>query len=173
MRIPALHTPVPTPGSTFDHRRSIVSWLDDQAEKLEATGQRDSATVIRAQASSVAAMVDVRAGRDHIASPVTAIIRQTVATFGNASYAEVVAPSKGTLGVIRVRFAAMWVAKKRLGWSDERMVADFHRDRSTIAHGIERAEEMRGSDAWFRALTDALRAQDIRCEHCQMPLIPA
>lgn len=168
-----LRTPVLIPGSTFDHRRSIVSYLDDQAERLEATGQRDSATTLRAQASSVAAMLDVRSGRDHVASPVAAIIRETVAAFGGVSYAEVTGPSKGSLAVIRVRFAAMWVAKKRLGWSDERMVADFHRDRSTIAHGIERAEEMRGSDAWFRALTDALRAQDIRCEHCQMPLIPA
>jgi hypothetical protein len=154
----------------FDHRASIVRYLESQATKFEVSDQRDEATALRATASSVAALLDITAGVNGIACPVTAIIREVAAQLGGANHAEVIAPSRGSLAAIRIRFAAMWVAKKRLGWSDERLETGFRRERSTITHGIERADEIRASDEEFRVVTDALVTQEIRCEHCQMPL---
>lgn len=154
-------------------RASIVAYHERQAAKLEASGQRGEATAIRAIASSIAAGLDVSAGRRGVACPVTAIIREVAPRFIGASFAEIVAPSRGSLVTIRARFAAMWVAKKRLGWSDERLEPGFRRERSTITHGVERAEQLRAEDDGFREITEHLVELEIRCEHCDAALVPA
>jgi len=156
----------------FDHRASIVKYLGLQADQFEAGGQRSEAIMLRAQASNIAILMDVRPGRNGIASPVQAIIRETVTAFNLSSYNEVVGASRGSLDTIRVRFAAMWVAKKRLGWGNELLERDFHRDRSTISHGIDRADELRRDDDEFHRLTETLSRQDIYCENCLSSLIP-
>lgn len=159
----------------FDHRASIVAFLTDQANALELGGQKTSATLLRAQASNVAIQMDIAAGAQGIVSPVDAIILQACAAFGGTNYREVTAPHGGNQGTKRTRLAAMWVAKKRLlGWTDDMLATHFRRDRSTVAQGIRRAEEIRGTDNAFKRITDNLVEHSmLRCEHCQHALEPA
>lgn len=156
----------------FDHRASIVKYLDNRADLVEAQGRRSEATALRVEAGNVAAQLDIAAGRDGVAGPVEMIIRATAAALGGVSYAEVIDKSKGMVAARRVRFAAMWVAKKRLGWSHERLAPGFHREQSTVSHGIDRAKDLRATDEDFKRITDRLCQQDIVCEHCQNPLVP-
>lgn len=155
---------------SFDHRSSIVAYLTGLASRTELAGQGDAATNLRAAASSVAASLDINRGYSGVVTPVQAIVNETVAAFGGVSAVEIFAPNKGANNVVRVRFAAMWVAKKRLGWSEELLAEGFGRDRTTVAHGIVRAEEFRGADAEFRLVTDVLQQCEILCPHCLVQL---
>jgi len=150
-------------------RAAVVGYMESQAKKFEQGGQADEATALRATATSVAAGLYHAAGQRGIASAVTAIILQVAAETG-ASFDEVVGPTRGCESAVRARQAAMWIAKKRLGWSNEVLAQDSHRDPSTSSHGVDRAEDLRSNDDDFRALTDRLRAEEIRCEHCLTPL---
>jgi hypothetical protein len=153
-------------------RSSIVGYLEERAVRHEIKGNRGEATALRVEASNIAAQLDIQAGQDGIISAAQAIIRETVAAFGGVSAAEVTAPSKGSAAAVRVRYAAMWVAKKRLGWGADRLAGDFHRDPSTVTHGVQRADEFRGTDLEFRRITDNLVVAEIRCEHCLVALAP-
>lgn len=156
---------------SFDHRASIVRYLHDQATEFEVIDQRDVAITLRAQASNIAILADVRDGREGIASPAMAIIVQVTAAFGGVSYAEVVGPGVGTKQAVKARHAAMWVCKKRLGWSDEQLESAFNRERSTINGGVHSAEPRRSTDVAFKRITDNLIEQRVRCENCQHPLV--
>jgi len=157
---------------SFDHRGSIVGFLNEQANKLEVSGQKLIASALRAQASNVAIQMDIRSGARGIASPVDAIIVEICALVGGTNHAEVSAHHGGSEATKRARLAAMWVAKKKLpDWTDEQIAVHFRRDRSTVSHGIKRAELLRDQDANFRAITDNLVKQPMRCENCQHPLL--
>jgi len=167
MGVPAnWRTPLP-----FDHRASIVAYLDQLAGRTELTGQRDAATNLRAAASTIAACLDITPGYSGTITPIQAIVKETVAALGEGvSAAEVLGPSRGTNAVSRARFAAMWVASKRLAWSEDRLGEGFGRDRTTVAHGLVRAAEIRGDDPEFRVATDILAQCDISCPHCLVDL---
>lgn len=156
----------------YDHRSSIVRYMEEEATKFEIAGERGRALTLRAMASNIAAQFDLRTGKDDIASPVHAIINEVCSRFGGTNLVEVLSPTSGGLGVRKVRMAAMWVAKKRLGWSNDRLGDDFRRDGSTVSSGIHRADEIRAADEDFKAVTDQLVSQRIVCENCQHPLCP-
>lgn len=160
----------------YDHRASIVGYLNDQATSFEVQGHKNVAGVLRGQASNIAIQMDVRQGTQGIASPVDAIILEVCAAFGGTNHAEVVSMNEQRKPVCRVRAAAMWVAKQRLrNWPDTALAKGFHaKDHSTVSKGIQRAEVMRGEDVSFRRITDNLAAHPIlRCENCQHALEPA
>lgn len=155
---------------TFDHRSSIVRYLDEQAEAYDKDDQRSRGTVARALASNIKAGLDIVGGLSGIVSPVEIIIRDMCGKFGATGYREVVGEVQTAI-VIQTRFASIWVAKKRLSWSDGRIADAFKRDRSTINHALKRAEEIRGTDPWFKKVTDDALDFDPHCENCQYPLV--
>lgn len=160
----------------FDHRASIVGYLNEQANAFELQGQRDFANTLRAQASNLAIQCDIKAGSKGVASPVDAIVFQVCATFGGTNHAEVTTPHNQRDAACRARTAAMWVARQRLiDWTEDQLAAGFGcRDRSTVSKAVRRATELRENDIDFRRLTDRLveRVRAIRCEHCQADLLP-
>lgn len=85
-------------------------------------------------------------------------IRAATALAFNVADAQLVKPTR-CRAVIPARFAAYWVANEVLDYSLVRIgQALGGRDHTTIKHGIERANEMRSSDAQFRRATDAIVA---------------
>jgi hypothetical protein len=158
----------------FDHRASIVGYLNEQANAFELGGQRMVAVALRAQASNVAIHCDIASGSRGIATPVDAIILEACAHLGGTNHAEVVGHS-ATEAARRVRAAAVWVAKKRLrDWTDDQLAHGFNRrERSGISKLVKRADEIRATDNEFRRVTDNLTDQVLRCEACQHNLIPA
>lgn len=159
----------------FDHRASIVGYLNEQANAFEVGGQKEVAICLRAQASNVAIQMDIKQGAQGIASPVDAIILECCAAFGGTNHAEVTAAHGGSNAAKQVRIAAMWVAKQRLKtWSDDQLATHFRRDRSSVSHGVKRGDEIRSSDSTFRRITDNLvEHPTLRCENCQYALEPA
>lgn len=173
---PARSTPGnPAPHNDFNHRDSIVKYIEDQADKHDKADRREIGTVLRALGGSLIAHLDIEPGRGEIASSVDAVIRATVIAFERDTppelkIAEILADNRKA-DVCRLRFAAMWIASKRLnGWAAERVAAGFRRDQKTFKHGLDRAEEYRERDVEFCAVTDRLSAMAIRCEHCLTPL---
>lgn len=158
---------------SFDHRGSILKYLEQQATGFEVSQRKDIASALRATASSIAAEIDIQQGKQGIATPISAIIYETVAAFGGVSYQEVIGPTKGSTATQRVRFAAIWLVKKRMGCGDEKLEVEFHRERSTINSGFHRAEQLRVEDLEFKRITDNLLAQEMRCENCLHPLLSA
>lgn len=60
---------------------------------------------------------------------------------------------------MRVRFAAVWLARTALSASWRAIGRQLgRRDHSTIIHAFTRAEALRGADSGFRATTDRLLA---------------
>jgi hypothetical protein len=158
----------------YDHRASIVGYLNDQATSFELKGHKNVADVLRAQASNISIQMDVRQGTQGIASPVDAIILECCAAFGGTNHLEVTGSHGGNDATKRVRIAAMWVAKKRLRtWTDDQLANHFKRDRSSVSHGVKRGEELRTIDLQFRRITDRLADHPpLRCENCQHALEP-
>lgn len=158
--------------NAFDHRKSIATYLDSRADTHESKGSKDIALALRIESSNVKALLDVHPRADDIMSPVQAIIRQVGRAF-HTRYDEIVAEGKQSVHVAKVRAAAMWVAKKRLKWSNPQLAVDFRRDQSTISHNVAKANSLRAVDLEFRRITDNLLIEDIRCEHCQAALVDA
>lgn len=156
----------------FDHRGSIVTYFEDQANKLAIAGRREDATLLRAQASNVRQQFDVNAGKDGIASPVDAIILELCAAFGGATLEDIVDDKARSKPALRVYYASAWVAKKRLRWTAAAIADHLDRERSTISHALQQAENLRSTDDEFRRVTDELTERMILCEHCQAPLCP-
>jgi chromosomal replication initiation ATPase DnaA len=155
---------------TFDHRASIVRYMDEQASKLASCGRRDEATLLRATASSISAKIDIEPGKAGIASPVDAICLEVCSNIGGAMLRDILSKDRSE-SAMRCYFGTVWVAKKRLGWSNESIGDHLDRDASTISHALKRAEEIRAGDAAFRKITEELTSREIRCEHCQHPLL--
>jgi hypothetical protein len=158
----------------YDHRASIVGYLNDQANAFEVGGQRDVATALRAQASNVAIKMDIRAGGKGIASPVDAIVLEVCALIGGTNHGEVVNPHNHGKGTVRARTAAVWIAKKKLAsWTEDQIANGFnYSDRSAVSKVIRRAEEIRAADPEFRRITDVLIEERLRCKNCQYDLLP-
>lgn len=158
---------------SYDHRSSIVAYIEALAEAHSKADRGDLAANYRATASSLAALMDVEAGKRGVASGVHAIIHETVKAFATSEGVEVslsdVLDHNRVAPVSRVRFAAMWVAKKRLGWNLDRIAEGFDRSRDTIDHGVERAEDFRSREPSFLLLTDMLTQRPLLCEHCLTP----
>jgi chromosomal replication initiation ATPase DnaA len=155
---------------SFDHRGSIVRYIDEQANKLATVGRREVATVLRATALSITAKIDIEPGKGGIASPVDAIGLEVCANLGEAMLRDILMKDRSE-GVMRSYFGTVWVAKKRLGWSNESIGDHLDRDASTISHALKRAEEIRAADPEFRKITDELTRREVRCENCQAPLL--
>jgi hypothetical protein len=156
----------------YDHRDSIVKFMESQADKYEKNGLRNEATALRATASSTKAMLDILPGHGDVASPLVPIAAHAVEAFGGTTVQEVLAKGRQTEAAVRVRHAVIWAAKKRLNWSNEdlgRLIGG--RDASTISHSISRGDQLRSDDAEFRRITDALTARQYRCENCLHALV--
>jgi hypothetical protein len=156
----------------FDHRDSIIKYMDSQADKFEAHGLKPEATALRATASSVKAMIDILPGQGDIASPVVPIAIHAVEAFGGTTAREVLAKGRQSEQAVRVRHAFIWAAKKRLNWTNEELGKLIGgRDASTISHSISRGDELRAADTEFRRITDDLCTREYRCENCLHHLI--
>jgi chromosomal replication initiation ATPase DnaA len=154
----------------FDHRKSIEKYLDDQADKYEARGRRNEATLLRAMASNVKAELDVVSGRGEIATPVDAIAIAVCDRLGGCSWQELFQQSKAR-DVVHLRDAAIWIVRKRFEWTYECIGAYFNRDQSSVRDALKRADEAREQDSTFKAVTDDLAASAIRCQHCTENLL--
>ena len=155
----------------FDHRRSIVNYLETQADKYEGNGLKAEATAVRAQASSVRAEIDIEPGRQDIITPAQAITLEVCSRFGAGQRFREVLGGSGCSEAVRMRFAAMWVIAKRFSWTQEKVGEPFGRDASSVSHALKRAEEIRRDDAEFAAVTDFMVRHTPLCENCQSPLI--
>lgn len=87
----------------------------------------------------------------------------TVASIVAAAAARFQMPRRVILGAdrsrpaARARYAVFYVARTGLGKSSTEIGrAVGGRDHTTVLHGLKRAEQMRASDAEFRAATDEL-----------------
>lgn len=157
----------------FDHRSSIIAYIDHLAGQYDVKNGRETSETgshMRALSGSLAACLDVEAGTRDIASSVHAAIHETCRVFNaenstGFTISQILAHDR-TAALSRVRFAAMWVAKKRLGWTNERLAECFLRDRETVTHGLQRAEDFRSREPKFAHITDNLVEQPLRCEHC-------
>jgi chromosomal replication initiation ATPase DnaA len=154
----------------FDHRDSILRYMEAQAGKLAQRGRCEEASVLRATASSIKAKLDIEPGKGGIASPVDAIGLEVCSNLGGAMLRDILSKVRAE-GAMRCYFGTVYVAKKRLGWSNESIGDHLDRDPSTIGAALKRAEEIRKTDAEFRRVTDDLSFGEIRCEHCQHPLL--
>lgn len=158
--------------AVFDHRDSIIKYMESQADKFDGHGLRPEATALRATASSIKAMIDILPGQGDIASAIVPIAVHAVEAFGGTTAREILAKGQQSKHAVRVRHAVIWAAKKRLNWSNEelgRLIGG--RDGSTISHSISRGEELRVADAEFKRITDDLSAREYRCENCLHHLI--
>lgn len=156
----------------FDHRDSIVKFLEAQAEKYASNGLNAEATALRATASSAKALIDVKPGERDIANPVIPIAAYAATHFGGCTVRDIIAKGMQSDRVARVRHAVIWAAKKRLNWTNEELGKLFSgRDGSTISHSVSRGEQLRDEDPEFRRITDELTTEQYRCEHCLNRLI--
>lgn len=158
----------------FDQRSSIIAYVDHLADAHDRKEEGTIAANLRALSGSLAACLDVESGQRDIASSVHVAIHETARAFnteegGDFTIAQILAHDR-TATVSRLRFAAMWVAKTRLGWNTPRLAAGFERTAETFVHGVSRAEDFRSREPKFARITDNLVEQPLRCEHCQMPL---
>lgn len=155
---------------SFDHRGSIVAFMLRQANRFEETEQREAATALRATASSISAEIDISAGKQGIASPMDAIIIEVCRHIEGAQPNAVLARDRSEPAT-RAYFAAVFVAKRRLGWTNDCIGKHVDRDPSTISAALKRADEIRGEDEAFRELTDELTRREMRCENCRAHLV--
>lgn len=157
----------------YDHRTSIIAYMESQAEKFEANDQPESATALRATASSVKAGLDIEAGKRNIASPIIAIAIAIAKVF-KVSTRELLAATPGMRSVQHARHALFWVGKKRLSLTNDSLGLEVgDRDPSTISNSVSRAEQLRAEDPEFKRITDNLVEQTFMCENCQTPLVSA
>lgn len=154
----------------FDHRASIIAYLESTADRLIMTKRRDEATLLQAMASNIKIQIDIEQGKRDVASPLMAIVIEVAGHF-KVEPREILAPTPGIKAVQHARHLAIWVGKKRLNWSHEAMGADLGRDASTISNSIERATQLRAEDDDIRRLTDKWVEHNYVCEHCQGVLI--
>lgn len=154
----------------FDHRASIVAYLEGVASKLELQKRGEDASLIRAQASSIAAEIDIVPGVNGISSAGHAVAREIAARLGGTNAREILGTDT-TKAAVRARYAAIYVLRQRMNWTQERIGKEIgDRNPSSISSALQRAEEMRGTDPEFKALTDELGATSVVCENCQHPL---
>lgn len=155
---------------SFDHRASIVSFIEGTADRLEQDDQREWASRYRSLASSIAGGLDMKPGEGDVASPLHAIAA-AVAKLTMIGMTEILGKSQRHL-VLPSRYATIWIANRRLGWSIDRLTREFgYSDSSSTKHAIARANELRESDSLYRAMCDDLAAQEYACENCGYALV--
>lgn len=150
---------------TYDHRASIIGYIESQASKKDSI----VAIELRALASSIAAEIDIEAGARGTASPAHHIVKQVASLFDTTLH-DILSSSQGH-AVLPARYAAMWLVKSLLGWSDASIGAIFNRSDSAVSNGLARANELRATDPRFQLITDNIKNQNLVCEHCLTELI--
>lgn len=155
---------------SFDHRASIVAFIEETAEKQEAGDMREWASRLRALASSVTAGLDMEPGRRDVASPLHAIA-SGISGRTRIAVGEILGKSQRQI-VLPSRYALLWIANRRLGWSTDRLTKEFgYSDPSSTKHAISRANEMRETDAEYRHMLDELSVREYCCENCGSPIV--
>lgn len=155
---------------SFDHRGSIVAFIEATAAKQEAGDQREWASRLRAMAGSIEAGLDMEPGSRDVASPLHAIAFG-VSEATKIPVGEILGKSQRHI-VLPSRYAVLWIANRRLGWSLDRLTKAFgYSDPSTTKHAIARANEIREQDAEYRAMLDALSTREYCCENCGYALV--
>lgn len=153
---------------TYDHRGSIVAYIQHQATKNRGHNKLPIATELDALASNIAAQLDIDPGNRDVATPLQTLIVRIAFDF-KVTPADIIGPSRHEL-FVQARDALVWVAKKKLKLSNETLAGELDRVPQSIMKAYGRAEELRHDSLTFRHLTDSVLMGLLVCEHCQHPL---
>jgi len=149
----------------FDPRASVVQYLEEQADRLTRQRRGEEAALVRGLASSVAAQLDVEPGRRGIADELDALLLRVGAQY-DLTLTELKGEARGGVDVVLARSLGMWLARRRLGWSEGRVASFFAREIATVQNAVTRVETQRHKDDDFRCLADALLIEPVYCPHC-------
>ena len=153
---------------TYDHRTSIIAYIDKLAARNRAKQKLGTASELDALSSSIKAYIDIEAGTQGVATAMDAIFTLVAETY-HLTVEEIKQTDNVRLRV-RARDTVLWLFKTKLDMKVADIATEVGCSKEVVYAALTRVDGHRIDEPSYLELTNNMLKQTLVCEHCQNPL---